>query len=92
MSFVGLLWKAYKLAVQKNLLLDLTGSFFSKVIESHVQKPIVFGMAAMPLLCNGTFLFQGNLPWVLPVIIKNILVVLSPKSIRSYFFKVNGLA
>ena len=29
----------------------------------------IFGMAAMPSLCNGTLLFQGNLPRVLPVII-----------------------
>ena len=33
------------------------------------RKNRVFGMAAIPFLCNGTLLFQGNLPWVLPVII-----------------------
>ena len=31
--------------------------------------PHVFVMAAVPFLCNGTLLFQGNLPRVLPVII-----------------------
>ena len=30
---------------------------------------IIFGMAAMPFLCNGTLLFQGKLPRLLPVII-----------------------
>ena len=27
----------------------------------------IFGMAAMPFLCNGTLLFQGNIPRVLAV-------------------------
>ena len=34
-----------------------------------VQQVSVFGMAAMPLLCNGTLLFQSNLPRVMPVTI-----------------------
>ena len=29
----------------------------------------IFGMAAMPFLCNGNLLFQGNLPRILPVTI-----------------------
>ena len=30
---------------------------------------LIFGMASMPFLCNGTLLFQGNLLRVLPVTI-----------------------
>ena len=35
-------------------------------------------MAAMPFLCNGTLLFQGNLPRVLPVIIYKYASCLIP--------------
>ena len=41
------------------LLSDLSSSFLF----------FLFGMASMPFLYNGTLLFQGNLPRVLPVII-----------------------
>ena len=37
-----------------------------------------FGMAAMPFLCNGTLLFQGNLPRVLPMIIYKYFSCLIP--------------
>ena len=37
-----------------------------------------FGMAAMPFLWNGTLLFQGNLPRVLPVIIYKYASCLIP--------------
>ena len=33
------------------------------------ERICLFGMASMPFLCNGTLLFQGNLPRVLPVTI-----------------------
>ena len=35
----------------------------------NVSLTYLFGMAAMPFLCNGILLIQGNLPMVLPVII-----------------------
>ena len=38
----------------------------------------IFGMAAMPFLCNGTLFFQGNLPRVLPVIIYKYASCLIP--------------
>ena len=35
----------------------------TNLVENHY----FFGMAIMPFLCNGTLLFQGHLPRVLPV-------------------------
>ena len=38
----------------------------------------IFGMATMPFLCNGTLLFQGHLPRVLPVTILKYASCLIP--------------
>ena len=44
--------------------------FFDKGLRLNLRFfPSIFGMAIMPFLCNGTLLFQGNLPRVLPVTI-----------------------
>ena len=45
----------------------------------------VFGMAAMPFLCNGILLFQFNLPRVLPVLILKYASFLIPY-IDSFLF------
>ena len=39
---------------------------------------LIFGMATMPFLCNGTLLFQGHLPRVLPVTILKYASCLIP--------------
>ena len=38
----------------------------------------IFGMATLPFLCNGTLLFQCNLPRVLPVTIYKYASCLIP--------------
>ena len=38
----------------------------------------IFGMAAMPFLCNGILLIQCNLPRVLSVLVLNIAICLIP--------------
>ena len=42
-----------------------------KLIDENMNEgnSLSFGMAAVLFLCNGTLLFQGNLPRVLPVTI-----------------------
>ena len=77
------------LSVQNMFCSCLNVSFFP--LFELKQLNMIFGMAAMPFLCNGTLLFQGNLPRVLPVIIKKYASVLSPMFICSYFCVGNGL-
>ena len=45
---------------------------------------LVFEMAAMPFLCNGALLFQGNLSWVLPVTIFKYACCLIPYIVSFY--------
>ena len=45
----------------------------------------IFGMAAITFLCNGTLLFQGNLPRILPVLILKYGSCLIPY-INSFLF------
>ena len=42
------------------------------------KRPQIFGMATLPFLCNGTLLFQCNLPRVLPVTIYKYASCLIP--------------
>ena len=65
-------------------------------VNSYLTKCIVvinigmiFGMAAMPFLCTGTLLFQGNLTRVLPVIIYKYASCSNPYTVSFLILSMN---
>ena len=51
---------------------------YKKIMLVFLFPTSIFGMAAMPFLCNGTLLFQGNIPRVLLVTINKSARCLIP--------------
>ena len=76
----------------KNFISPVNGVSLGRMVKkmystksANIKKTIwlIFEMAAMPFLYNGILIIQGNLPRVLPELISNMLVVLSPILIHS---------
>ena len=62
---------------------------FEKITYAIWRKEI-FGMASMPFLCNGTLLFQCNLPRVLPVTIFKFASCLIPYIVLFLYMSPNS--